>query len=95
MKTEINVLAADEKETQKKKIKRRKIRIIILLIIGLCAVEFPGILFAGNRIYPFIFGLPFLYGYVLCGWAYMCIVVFYAYKTEWGRKPFSLKLFQK
>lgn len=69
----------------------RKIVIWILLAIGFCAVEFPGILFAGHRIYPRIFGLPFLYGYVLCFWLYFCCVLFYAWRTKWGKVPFFKK----
>ena len=29
-------------------------------------MEFPGILLVRERIYPFVLGLPFLYGYILC-----------------------------
>ena len=48
--------------------KQRRILIAVLLLAGFAALEFPGILFVCWRIRPFIFGLPFLYGYVLCGW---------------------------
>lgn len=68
--------------------KRRRILIAALLIIGFCALEFPGILLVCERVYPFIFGLPFLYGYVICGWIYMCGVLFYAYRTGWGKHGF-------
>ena len=74
-----------------KPLKKRKIVIWILLGIGFCAVEFPGILFVRDRIYPRIFGLPFLYWYVLCCWAYLCCILFYAYKTRWGKRPFFNK----
>lgn len=66
----------------------RKLIIWILLAIGFCAVEFPGILLVGDRIYPRIFGLPFLYGYVLCWWIYICLVLIYASRTRWGKTPF-------
>lgn len=66
----------------------RKIVIIALLLVGFGGLEFPGILFVMDKVYPFIFGLPFLYGYVLCGWLYMCLVLFYAYRTRWGKVPF-------
>ena len=74
----------------KNKIKLNKRKIIIwgLLIIGFGMVEFPGILFVGDKIYPYIFGLPFLYGYILLGWVYICCVLFYAYKTSWGKNSF-------
>lgn len=73
------------------KMNKRKFTIYALIFIGFFAMEFPGILFAGDRLYPFIFGLPFLYGYILCCWAYMCMVLFYAYKTSWGKKSFFRK----
>ncbi len=66
----------------------RKLIIWILLVIGLAAVEFPGILLIGDKIYPRIFGLPFLYGYVLCWWLYICLVLIYAIRTRWGKVPF-------
>ena len=69
--------------------KRKKI-IYILLILGFSAIEFPGILIAGKRITPTIFGFPFLYGYLICCWMYMCSVLFYAWRTGWGRCKFTL-----
>ena len=57
----------------------------LLILIGLCAIEFPGILFVGDKAYPFIFGIPFLYAYVVFWWMYLCIVIFYAYRNKWGR----------
>ena len=56
-----------------------------LLIIGLAAMEFPGVFFFKDKVDPFIFGMPFIYGYILCLWAYMCAVLLYAYKTRWGQ----------
>ncbi|MEA4922273.1 MAG: hypothetical protein VB031_02770 [Eubacteriaceae bacterium] len=70
--------------------KRKKV-IIILLIAGFCAIEFPGILIIGKRTYPMIFGFPFLYGYLICCWMYMCSVLFYAWRTGWGRHRFTLR----
>lgn len=67
--------------------RQRKKLIAVLLIVGFCALEFPGILMVCERVYPLIFGLPFLYGYVLCGWVYMCCVLLYAYLTGWGGHP--------
>jgi len=60
--------------------------ICILLLIGFMFMEFPGVFFFKDKVDPFIFGLPFIYGYILCWWAYMCVVLFYAYKVDWGRK---------
>lgn len=62
-----------------------KSRLIILLLAGFALIEFPGIFFI-NRIEPVIFGMPFIYSFVLIVWAYMCIVLFYAYKKNWGEK---------
>lgn len=67
--------------------KQRRILIAALLITGFAALEFPGILIVGSWVTPRIFGLPFLYGYVLCGWVYMCLVLLYAYRTGWGKHP--------
>lgn len=82
-------------KNNRKKINNRKAAIVIFLIIGFGALEFPGILFVMDKVYPFIFGLPFLYGYVLCGWIYMCLVLFYAYRTRWGKVPFFKKKKEK
>lgn len=62
-----------------------KFKIWVLLLIGFMLIEFPGILFI-NRIHPFILGLPFIYGFVLIVWFYMCGVLFYAYRKNWGEK---------
>ncbi len=58
----------------------------ILLIIGFAMMEFPGVFFFQSKADPFIFGFPFIYGYILCLWAYMCVVLFYAYKVNWGQR---------
>ena len=62
-----------------------KSRIILLLLAGFALIEFPGIFFI-NRIEPVIFGMPFIYSFVLIVWVYMCIILFYAYKKNWGEK---------
>lgn len=67
------------KGTEKKKI------IWMLIILGLCAMEFPGIFFVGKMAYPFVFGIPFLYAYIIFWWFFLCIVIFYAYRNNWGR----------
>lgn len=82
-------------EQEKKTIKKRKRKIAILLIIGFMAIEFPGVLLIQDRVEPFILGLPFLYGYVLCGWLYLCGVFLYAYYTGWGKKPLFNKVNKK
>ena len=64
----------------------KKKLIWILIIIGFLAMEFPGILIIKDRVYPFIFGLPFIYGYMLICWIYMVIVMIIAYKLNWGDK---------
>lgn len=65
--------------------RNRRIALAAMLILGFAALEFPGILFVCQITRPFIFGLPFLYGYVLIGWVYMCLVLFIAYLTDWGK----------
>ena len=77
-----------QSDQNSKPLKKRRIAIAVFLIIGFGAIEFPGILFTGNKIYPRIFGLPFLYGYILCCWIYMCSVLFYACRTKWGKTTF-------
>ena len=71
----------DHKTPTKKKV------IIILLIIGFMFMEFPGVFFFKDIAEPRIFGFPFIYGYILICWAIMCIILFYAYKTNWGMPP--------
>jgi hypothetical protein len=60
-----------------------------LIIIGFGMMEFPGIYFI-NRIEPMLFGMPFIYGFMVIMWGYMCIVLFVAYKTNWGGKSSSV-----
>ena len=69
----------------KRKMSGQSKLIWILLLIGLAAMEFPGVFFFQNKVDPFIFGFPFIYGYVLCWWIYMCAVMLFAYKTRWGQ----------
>ena len=71
--------------------KQRKILIACLLIFGFMALEFPGIIFVCEIVRPFVLGLPFLYGYILIGWLYMCLVLLYAYLTGWGKHPIGKK----
>ncbi|QEK12927.1 hypothetical protein FQB35_11660 [Crassaminicella thermophila] len=54
-----------------------------LIILGFLIMEFPGVFFI-NRIDPIILGFPFIYGFMLIMWLYMCIITFIGYKTNWG-----------
>lgn len=56
----------------------------ISLVIGFAIMEFPGI-FLINKIEPFILGVPFIYGFTIIMWFYMCVVTFMGYITNWGR----------
>ncbi len=56
-----------------------------LIILGFAIMEFPGVYFI-NRVEPMIFGMPFIYGFIVIMWAFMCAVLFYAYKVSWGNK---------
>ncbi|QOX63320.1 hypothetical protein FRZ06_08140 [Anoxybacterium hadale] len=71
----------------KSKITRRMKIIWMMILIGFCAIEFPGILIVGKMARPFIFGLPFLYAYMIFWWLYLCIVIYLAYRENWGRSP--------
>ena len=68
--------------------KRSKLTIlyVILLLVGFCFMEFPGVFFFQNMVDPFIFGLPFIYGYIIIWWIYMCVVMLIAFLTNWGYK---------
>ncbi len=62
----------------------RKKWLWFFILLGFAIMEFPGILFI-NRIDPVIFGFPFIYGFMLFMWLYMCIVLLIAYKIYWGK----------
>ena len=72
-------------------VRNRRIILAALIIIGVMAIEIPGIFFVCGRIYPFIFGFPFLYGYVIICWLYMCIILFIGYRTSWVKNPLFIK----
>ncbi len=57
-----------------------------LLLIGFLIMEFPGVLFFQHKAEPYIFGFPFIYGFTLIMWAFMVLVIFLAYKDNWGEK---------
>ncbi len=61
-----------------------KTRIMLLLLFGFMCMEFPGVFFFKDVAEPRILGLPFAYGFMLIGWIYMCAVLFWAYKVNWG-----------
>jgi uncharacterized membrane protein len=65
---------------------KKSVLIIILFLVGFCAMQIPGVFFFGRISEPFLFGMPFIYGYILCLWVYMCIIFLYAHKCDWGRK---------
>lgn len=69
---------------RKTKMPLKGIIIRVLLVLGFMVMEFPGVLFFKDLAEPFIFGLPFAYGFMLCGWIYMCVILFWAYKSNWG-----------
>ena len=69
---------------RKTKMPTKGIIIRVLLVIGFLAMEFPGVLFFKDIAEPHIFGLPFAYGFMLIGWIYMCVILFWAYKCNWG-----------
>lgn len=79
-----------QKENREKdpglRIKRR--RIFVWLGVGFGLIEFPGVYFI-NRIEPKIFGMPFLYGFVLIAWLFLCAILFYANRSNWGKGPKS------
>ena len=56
----------------------------LLLLLGFMFMEFPGVFFFKSMAEPYILGFPFIYGYILCCWVYMCVVVLIAYKSNWG-----------
>ena len=66
---------------------KRRLIIIALIVLDFCAIEFPGIILSGGRVEPRIFGLPFLYGYHVICWAFMTLVLLYAWRTAWGLRP--------
>ena len=56
------------------------------LIISFAFMVFPGVLFFHNVSHPFMFGMPFIYGYILYWWAFQCAVLLFAHKVNWGKK---------
>lgn len=63
--------------------KKRILILWILIFLGFSAIEFPGIFFI-NRIEPTIFGLPFIYGFTLIVWSYLCVLMYVGYRMKWG-----------
>ncbi|MGI6731518.1 MAG: hypothetical protein ACOX5F_06470 [Anaerovoracaceae bacterium] len=71
----------------KRKMPAKRKLIWVLLLIGFAAMEFPGVFFFKDKSEPFIFGLPFIYGFILICWIYMCLVLLWAYRINWGERP--------
>lgn len=61
------------------------IAIWTFVLVSLAVLQFPGILFYHDAAEPFIFGMPFIYGFNFLIWAALCVVLFIAYKLHWGR----------
>ncbi|MDI9493395.1 MAG: hypothetical protein QM289_02715 [Bacillota bacterium] len=47
-------------------------------------MEFPGVFFFKGMSDPYISGFPFIYSFNLIMWAYLVVVIFIAYKLNWG-----------
>lgn len=57
------------------------------ILAGFALMEFPGVLFFHDMAEPRILGLPFIYGFNVVVWAFMCLILFIGYRTRWGRRP--------
>ncbi|GAA3058033.1 hypothetical protein GCM10010467_23210 [Actinocorallia glomerata] len=63
-----------------------KTKVIWSLIITLLGISlFPGVLFFHDAAEPRIFGMPFIYGYIIIIWALLCSVLLWAHIAHWGR----------
>ncbi|HIW99304.1 MAG TPA: DUF3311 domain-containing protein [Candidatus Nesterenkonia stercoripullorum] len=56
-----------------------------IVLVGLAAAQFPGILFYHDVVEPRIFGMPFIYGFNALIWIILCVVLYIAYRVRWGR----------
>lgn len=56
-----------------------------LTLLGLAVLQFPGILFYHDVTEPRIFGMPFIYGFNMLIWAFLCLLLYIAYRVRWGR----------
>ena len=56
----------------------------IAIIIPFLFMEFPGVFFFQHMTTPYIFGFPFIYGWILIWWAVLCVVIGIAYFSNWG-----------
>ncbi len=61
----------------------------ILIIIPFLFMEFPGVFFFQHMTEPYIFGFPFIYGYILIWWAVLVVVIGIAYFKNWGEPKFD------
>ena len=57
-----------------------------LIWTGFAFMVFPGVFLFHQRVEPYIFGMPFTYGYIIFWWAFMCIILFIAPRVNWGVK---------
>ena len=56
----------------------------LLLLAGFMLMEFPGVLFFRYVAEPYIFGFPFIYGFNMVVWFAMVVVIFIAFRDNWG-----------
>lgn len=54
------------------------------IIIPFMFMEFPGVFFFQHKTDPYIFGFPFIYGWILIWWAVLVVVIGIAYFANWG-----------
>lgn len=71
------------RETFDMKTSRIRFWLFAAVFLGLFMLESPIILLA-NRIEPMIFGVPFLVAWVFIWWAFCTVVLYVAYKLNWG-----------
>lgn len=58
--------------------------IVAAILLGFACMEFPGVLFFSDKVHPYIFGLPFIYGWNILWWVYFCVVLLAAAFLDWG-----------
>ncbi|GAB3194543.1 hypothetical protein [Nesterenkonia suensis] len=66
-------------------LKTKVIWSLIITFLGLS--QFPGVLFFHDVAEPRIFGMPFIYGYIIIIWGLLCSVLLWAHISHWGRAP--------
>lgn len=63
----------------------------ILIAIPFLFMEFPGVFFFQHMTDPYIFGFPFIYGYILICWAVLVVIIGIAYFKNWGEPKLAPK----